>query len=176
MKKTILIFALLAFPVVPGQAQESKVSSSPVADAARSWLQMEGKYLMAAAEEMPADKYGFRATPQQMTFAHLMTHVATSNRMLCAGIAGEPAPKDSGVTDADDKDKVVADVKASFEYCSSAMAKVDDSRLGEQVPPSKRTRANLMMLLVADLADHYVTAAIYLRLNGLLPPTAQPKK
>jgi len=27
-----------------------------------------------------------------------------------------------------------------------------------------------------DYGDHYSTAAMYLRLNGLLPPTAQPKK
>jgi hypothetical protein len=33
-----------------------------------------------------------------------------------------------------------------------------------------------MMFLTADLADHYSTAGMYLRLNGLLPPTAQPKK
>jgi hypothetical protein len=32
----------------------------------------------------------------------------------------------------------------------------------------KRTRANLLMFLVADLADHYFTAAVYLRLNELI--------
>jgi hypothetical protein len=37
----------------------------------------------------------------------------------------------------------------------------------------RRTRANLMMFLAAD---HYATAAIYLRLDGLVPPTAEPKK
>ena len=29
--------------------------------------------------------------------------------------------------------------------------------------------------LAADWADHYGASAIYLRLNGILPPTAQPK-
>jgi hypothetical protein len=171
--KKILMLALLA---ATAHARESNAASSPVADAARSWLQLEARNLTAAADEMPADKYGFRPTPQQMTFAHLMTHIAGSNRAMCSGIAGEPAPKDTGVTDTADKDKLMADVKASFDYCSTALAKVDDSKLDEQVPLFKRTRANLMMSLVADLAGHYTTAAIYLRLNGLLPPTAQPKK
>src|SRR5581483_7432881 len=125
---------------------------------------------------MPADKYEFHPTPQQMTFAHLISHIAHSNRALCSGIAGEPAPKDSGVTDKDGKAKLVADVKASFEYCTTALANVDDSKLGESVPPFHRTRANSMMSLAADLADHYSMAASYLRLNGMLPPTAKKKE
>ena len=172
MKNTLF----LALMVLAAQVQQSRAASSPVADATRAFLARDGKNLIAAAEEMPADRYDFHPTPQQMTFAHLMTHIAHSNRMLCSGIAGEPAPKDSGVTDKDGKDKLVADVKASFDYCSTALAHVDDSKLGEEVAPFHRSRANVMMALAADLADHYGAAAMYLRLNGLLPPTAQPKK
>ena len=76
----------------------------------------------------------------------------------------------------DGKDAIMADVKTSFDYCSRVLAKLDDSRLVEDVPLFKRTRADLMMFLVADHADHYARAAIYLRLNGLVPPTALPKK
>lgn len=177
MKKLVIftLFAIAAQPI-PVWAQESKSSVSPVADATRSWLQREAKNLIGSAEEMPADKYDFHPTPAQMTFAHLMWHIARSNRMLCSGISGEPAPQDTGVTDKDGKEKLVADVKASFEYCTSALAKVDDSKLGEELPKFHHTRADLMVSLAADLADHYSAAAAYLRLNGLLPPTAQPKK
>jgi hypothetical protein len=35
------------------------------------------------------------------------------------------------------------------------------------------TRASAMIALTNDFADHYSAAAMYLRLNGLLPPTAQ---
>jgi hypothetical protein len=34
-------------------------------------------------------------------------------------------------------------------------------------------RAAAMIALTNDFADHYAMAAIYLRLNGLLPPTAK---
>jgi hypothetical protein len=71
----------------------------PVADARRAWLQLEAKNLSAAAEEMPADNYSFRPTSQQMTFAHLMAHIGISNRFMCSGIAGQPTPKDTGVTE-----------------------------------------------------------------------------
>jgi hypothetical protein len=37
----------------------------------------------------------------------------------------------------------------------------------------KKSRAGLMTIATGDWADHYSQAAIYLRLNGLLPPTAK---
>ena len=33
-----------------------------------------------------------------------------------------------------------------------------------------------LITIATDWADHYSTAASYLRLNDILPPTAQPKK
>lgn len=178
MDRKVFIFALsiATTTVLLAQAQAPKISSSPVADATRSWVQIEAKNLTAAAEEMPADKYNFRPTQQQMTFAHLMVHIATSNRIMCSGIAGDPPAKDSGVVENDSKDKLLADVQASFDYCNGALAKVDDSKLGDPLPLFDRTRVNVMMFLIADLADHYAIAAAYLRLNGLVPPTVHPKK
>jgi len=176
MKVLILAFELAAAMALVAQSPTAKTSSSPVADAVRSWLEREAKNLTAAAEAMPADKYDFHPTPQQMTFAHLMTHITGSNRVMCSSLAGESEPKDSGVTDKDGKEKLLAEVKASFDYCSRALAKVDDSKLDEELPVFRHTRAYVLMFLVADLADHYSLAASYLRLNGLLPPSAQPKK
>jgi uncharacterized damage-inducible protein DinB len=173
--RDVAVIALMVC-AVPLSAQRAASPSSPVADATRRWLQQEAKNLIAAAEEMPADKYAFRPPPAQMTFAKLMTHVVESNRYMCSAIGRQETPKESGVTDADNKAKIVADVKSSFEYCTSMLAGADDARLDEAVPVFKRTRADLMMFLIADHADHYATAAMHLRLNGLVPPTAQPKK
>jgi hypothetical protein len=38
------------------------------------------------------------------------------------------------------------------------------------------TRAAALIDLSNDLADHYSQQAMYLRLKGHLPPTAQPRK
>ena len=174
MKHVVVITLLMS--AAPITAQEANVTSSPLADATRRWLQLEANNLTAAAEEMPAEKYSFRPSAEQMTFAKLMTHVVESNRYMCSALGREALPSASGVTDADGKAKIVADVKTSFEYCSKMLAAADDAGLAEQVPVFKRTRADLMMFLIADHADHYATAAMHLRLNGLVPPTAQPKK
>lgn len=174
MKHIVAIaFAIWSAPL---HAQQGTTPASPTADATRRWLKVEAANLIAAAEEMPADKYTFRPTPQQMTFAKLMTHVVESNRYMCAGIAGEAVPKESGVTDADGKAAIVADVKRSFEYCARVLLPLNDARLTEQIPVFNQTRADVMMFLIADHSDHYATAAMHLRLNNLVPPTAQPKK
>ena len=44
----------------------------------------QSKNLIGAADEMPADKYGYRPTPEQMTFAHLIMHIAEANNIVCA--------------------------------------------------------------------------------------------
>jgi hypothetical protein len=58
-------------------------------------------------------------------------------------------------------------------------AGLDDTKLGEKVPwfdGTQATRAEGMFERVDDWADHYSQMANYLRLNGILPPTARPKK
>jgi hypothetical protein len=104
-------------------------------------------------------------------------HIAQSNFILCSRISGAPAPSQPPVGDTDGKDKLVAAIRASFDYCTEVLAKADDSNLGGNVAPSgsrAATKAATMITLAYDWADHYSAQAIYLRLNGILPPSAQP--
>jgi hypothetical protein len=175
MKKALLVIALVASSVAL-VAQDTK---NPVSSTVKDIMSRQEKNLTAAAEEMPADKYGFKPTDQQISFGHLMMHSAESNNHLCALISDTPAPKTEELKDTDGKDKLVAALKASFDFCNSALAKVDDSKLGDTVElfgGRKGPRVAAMFSLTGGWADHYGAAAIYLRLNGLLPPTAQPKK
>ena len=135
--------------------------------------------LVAAVEAMPADKFGYKPTPQQMSFAHLVLHMTESNYALCAKASDMPQPKHDELKDADGKDKLLAALKSSFDFCNTALAKVEDSKLGDTVElfgGRQGSRAFALIALTNDWADHYAAAAMYLRLNGLLPPTAQPKK
>ena len=179
MKKTLALIVVLGSAALAfAQAPEAKPSANPVADAVRAMVARQAKNLIASAEEMPADKYDFHPTPAQMTFAHLMAHIAGSNRFMCSSIAGQERPKPGGITEKDGKDKLVQDVKDSFDYCESALKNVDDSKLTEEIPffGGKQSRAVVMVALPMDLADHYAMAAMYLRLNGMLPPTAKGKE
>jgi uncharacterized damage-inducible protein DinB len=174
MKKTLyLAFALLCTTAV--FAQESKSSSNPVSDTVRGMLGGRAKNLTAAVEAMPADKFSYKPTDGQMTFGALAEHIANSNNFLCAKLSNQPGPSDK-ISEKDPKDKLVAAVKSSFAYCETALKGVQDSQLGEQVTlfgghPAPKAAA--LLALAGGWADHYGAAAIYLRLNGILPPTAQ---
>lgn len=158
-------------------APSSAPSSNPVSDAIRLGLTRNSKNMAAAAEAMPAEKYSFKPTTDQSTFAHLQFHIADSNFRFCSAISGVAVPDLPKVTDADRKDALVAHIKASFEFCSTTLAKVDDSKLSDSIPlfPNRSfSRAAVMFILYGSWADHYAAQSMYLRLNGVLPPSAQP--
>jgi hypothetical protein len=152
--------------------------SNPVTDALRATVPGASRNFVGAAQEMPADKYGYHPTEAQMTFGALVLHVATSNEFLCSKISGQTAPTEAKLTATSSKDELVARVKRSFDFCEGAFAKLDDHILTDSIPffgGRKVTKAAAILDISADWADHYGAAAGYLRLNDLLPPTAKRK-
>jgi len=172
MKRIIAVFILFAATAVLAQ------DKNPVTSVVKEILPRRQKNLVAAVEEMPADKFGYHPTEGQMTFGHLVVHIIESNNHLCSKIGDVAEVNPTGLKESDGKDKLVAALKASFDFCTTALAKVDDSKLSDEVEVygHKGPRAFALIALTNDWADHYSSAAMYLRLNGLLPPTAKPKQ
>jgi uncharacterized damage-inducible protein DinB len=175
MKKALCFALVLLATAVMAQEAKSSSNSNPVSDSVRGMISRQAQNLTAAAEEMPADKYGYKPTEQQMTFGTLVTHIIGSNNFLCAKLTNQAAPSDKP-NDKDPKDKLVAQLKSSFDYCETALKGVQDSQLGEPVTlwgGRQADKAGALIGLTNDWADHYGMAAMYLRLNGMLPPTAK---
>jgi hypothetical protein len=149
----------------------------PVTTVLRTILPSRQKNILAAIAAMPADKFSYKPTPDQISFAHLVVHITESNNGMCAKVADVPPPKVEELKETDSKDKLLAAATASFDFCSSAIAKIDDSKLGDNVDFGRvqGPRAMAAFFLSGGWADHYGAAAMYLRLNGILPPSAQPK-
>lgn len=196
MKLTVatLLFAACAISGL-GQAQTSAPPSSaapaatptqpaapvkdPVTTALRMLLPRSRNNTLGAITAMPADKFNYKPTPDQMTFAHLVVHIIGSNNLLCAKTSNVAAPKVEEAKETDSKDKLLAAVTASFDFCGEALNKMDDSNLGDSVElfgGKQFPRAMAALGLASGWADHYAAAAMYLRLNNILPPSAQPKK
>lgn len=172
MKSFAVAVLLLLMNSVPTFAQ----SKDPAADALRTMLGGRAKNTIAAFEAMPADKYNFQPTPAQMTFGHLAAHVVESNYYFCANVGNVPEPKMTELKGSEGKDALVAAVKSSFDFCSTAIAKASDSTMSSDITwfdGKPRARAWAFLGLASSLADHYGMAAMYLRLNGVLPPTAK---
>jgi hypothetical protein len=149
--------------------------SAPMATAFRANAAAAGKNLIAAAQLMPGDKYDYKPTPAQMSYAAIIGHLANETDLFCSVVGGVKAPDRSGPAPADRKEALVARLTQSFAFCDSALATLDDSRLAESFALFGRnwSRADMETRAISDWADHYSQLAIYLRLNGLLPPTAK---
>lgn len=179
MIRPVLLAAALSIPTAAHTqhaAHPASPSASPVASALRENAQRSQRILVAAAEDMPANKYGFKPTPAQMSFGQLVLHVAGANEFMCSSVTGATRPTEAKLTAESPKEALVARLKRSFEFCHSALAPLTDAALGDSVPffgGRRVTRAAMILAMAGDWFDHYAAAAIYLRLNGILPPTAR---
>jgi uncharacterized damage-inducible protein DinB len=185
----ISIFAAtLAVALVPQAASAQSTTAAaptatapvtnPVSTAFRDDAARVSKNLIAAAEDMPAAKYKFKPTKAQMSFGDIVNHLSMGNDLLCGKIGGMAAPTRSKVEATATKAELVARLKETFAFCDQALANLDDSKLAEEMTlfgPKSYTRAATMTITTGDWADHYSQAAIYMRLNGQLPPTAKKK-
>jgi hypothetical protein len=162
-------FALLLLPLLV------TTPNAPVADAFRANVKRVAKRLMLSAEEMPAAKYAYKPTKAQMTFGEVVAHLAEDNDILCGTIGGVSAPTRPAMASTDTKAHLVARLEETFAFCDQALAALDDSKLGEPIPFVGQTESRVLIMFQAagHWSDHYSQAAIYLRLNGLLPPTAK---
>src|SRR3954469_22238014 len=128
MKRVICVVLVLASSLALAQEK------NPVTSSVKEILPRQQKNLVAAAEEMPAEKFVYKPTEQQMTFGHLVLHVIESNNYLCSKIGEVPEVKAPvPLKESDGKDKLVTALKASFDFCSTALGKVDDSKLADEV-------------------------------------------
>lgn len=170
---SMLLAQAPAAPPLPAEA-----TANPMTWSAKTLYQRDAKNMIAAAEAMPEDKYSYHPTPDQWTFGKVVAHIAQSNGALCGALSGTAAPATLTVSETASKADLVAGLKASFDFCGPILDGVTDAKLGETLTVFHRTmpRAMVLMLVPVDLADHYSQMAAYLRLNGILPPSAQPKK
>jgi hypothetical protein len=174
---SLTLTALTAAPSLVAQAPAAP-TANPIVWSANQLYARQSKFIVAAAEAMPADKLGFKPTSEQLTYGRIISHLASSNGSLCAMLSGSPAPATLKVAETASKDELISALKASFDFCDTTMANLTDPQLSEMITfrNTKLPRARALFELDADLYDHYSQMAGYLRLNGILPPSAAPRK
>jgi hypothetical protein len=176
MKRLICLVAICL--VAPMVARAQDAAANPLTASVRRQFDDYAKNLVATAEIMPAEKYNFKPTPENMTFGKTIGHIGDVNNAVCSKLFAPPATPFPKSSDADPKEKLVAGLKASMDYCGEQFSKMTDANLSEMVPffgGKQITRLGAALAVITDFADHYAGLSIHLRMNGLLPPTAQKK-
>jgi uncharacterized damage-inducible protein DinB len=144
--------------------------------------------LAQAFDSIPADKFGYKPTPAQQTVGYIAQHLANDNYLFCNAFGDMKATRPAREAETPDsvkagwpKDSLVAQLRASFDFCQRAFAQLSDESLAQQTALTFRgqtrnvTRASMVLGHAMDMSDHYSQLANYMRLNGILPPTALPR-
>jgi uncharacterized damage-inducible protein DinB len=182
--------ALLGLALPIGLAAQTPAGPpvNPVTTVFRNRTLALQRNLAQAFDSIPESKFSYKPTEPQLTIGYIAQHLASDNYFFCnnfgpmkATMAVEDTATAEQARAAWPKAKLVDKLKASFAFCESALAQLDDAKLADQVSITfgaqtrTQTRAGSVLGHVIDMADHYSQIANYMRLNNMLPPTALPR-
>jgi hypothetical protein len=145
-----------------------------------SWNDV-GRKLTAMAEDFPEDKYDFKPTPAQRSFAEQLLHAAGANYFFINPAKGEKPPSgDPKRADYKTKADVVAFVKKSFADGADLIKSKGDAGMNDLwVDPFANQQARFSdggWGLLEHSGEHYGQLVVYYRVAGLIPPESRPKK
>jgi hypothetical protein len=157
-------------------------SANPLSDELRESYRIFKTNFLKMAERMPAEKYGFKPVPEVENFGQRLAHIVDTNTRACAGLKGEN--KSVGARGKTAKADLVLALKESFAYCDTVFASMTDAVAVQMVPgtignpplPAGTVRSRLSVLysIVRHSNELYGYMAVYLRLNGIVPPSSSP--
>ena len=169
----------LALSSVGQNAAGPKPTLGPSAALLSSWDEI-GRKLIAMAEDFPEDKYDFKPTPAQRSFAEQLLHVAGSNDLYTNVARGTKPMDDESREHYKTKAAVVAYVKKSFADGAAAIQEKGDKGMLEMVvePEGGRTvpLQDLAYGLIEHSGEHYGQVVVYYRIAGMVPPESRPRK
>jgi len=188
-KAPFLAAALLAIAIaaIPARAQDAKKDAaikpadSPSKVVLDSWNDI-GRKLIVIAEDFPEDKYDFKPTPAQRSFAEQLLHAANANYFFTNPALGQkpPAEEDPKRDQYKTKADVVAFVKKAFADGAAAIQAKGDKGMSDLIVDpfaNQQVRVSDMAYgLIEHCGEHYGQLAVYYRVAGLVPPESRPKK
>jgi uncharacterized damage-inducible protein DinB len=189
MKRFFPLLVLLALPSgALAQQPSGAPPANPITEVFRGRTMSLQRNLAQAFDSIPERLFTYRPTPAQLTVGYVAQHLVSDNYLFCNAFGEMKASRAAEDTTTADsvkatwaKERLVTQLRESFDFCERALGQLDDARLAEQVTMTFRgqsrqvTRAGMVLGHVVDMADHYSQIANYMRLNDILPPTALPR-
>jgi uncharacterized damage-inducible protein DinB len=188
MTRSGWMLALILLATLVARAQDTpkkdaapKPALSPSQAVLESWNDVARK-LTAMAEDFPEDKYDFKPTPAQRSFAEQLLHAAGANYFFINPAKGEkpPAEEDPKRANYKTKAEVVAFVKKSMADGADVIKSKGDVGMSDMlIDPFENRQVRVIDFaygFVEHLGEHYGQLAVYYRVAGLVPPESRPKK
>lgn len=169
MKFRAMLHAIMLTPVFLFAANAVAAQPSAAGEYAKHFAAL-AKLSVGVAQAMPPEKYAFRPHPDSMNFGELMSHIASTNFQFCAGLKDSETP---GMLSPSDKGAIVKFLKDSFEYCSSVIPSLTEEQMNRthSSPDGNLPGREVLLAMYIHVAHHRGQAEIYLRDNGIKPPS-----
>jgi hypothetical protein len=168
-----------AFSQAAAPAKPAVGTAIPPAEVYGKLLTTLETNFVSAAEAMPEDKYDF-APPVTLgefkgvrSFAEEVKHVASANTFFFHDPTAPLVDNRADFAKLKTKAEIVAALKTSFALAHTYISTITPEN--PFVMTSNGTRAGTATLGLAHLNDHYGQMAVYLRMNGIVPPASRPK-
>jgi uncharacterized damage-inducible protein DinB len=172
MKRSFgLAIAICALTAMRPAAQSATVQS----DALKDWTNMKNT-MTKIADAMPEEKFGFKPTPAQRNYGEQILHVAGANVMLMKTL-GAKAPAPAIDQKATSKEAILKALADSYDYGIAVLKEQNDASMLQPVQGPRfigtATRARIVWDAIGHAWDEYGAMAVYLRLNGIVPPASR---
>jgi len=169
------LFPLAAAIALPCFAQQTP--ANPLTAGEKLVYSVLSGYAVGAAEKMPEANYAFKPVPEVRTFGQLVGHLADANNMFCGMVLGEPRSTTSVEKTVTAKADLVQALKDAVAHCNKAYDAMTDSQAVEMLKFMGRDMPKLTILSVnnAHTDEHYGNMVTYLRLQGIVPPSSEPR-
>jgi uncharacterized damage-inducible protein DinB len=141
-----------------------------------------GRKLIAMAEDFPEDKYEFKPTAAQRSFAEQLLHATSSMYFFTDTAMGQKPrfPEDPKRDGLKTKAEIVAFTRKSVEDGAAVIKSKGDKGMNEWIadPETKQQEqvSDLAYGLIEHSGEHYGQLVVYYRVAGLVPPESRPKK
>ena len=179
-----IVLLAVAFPAHTHDAMKKDAAVKPADPELKvvldSWNEI-GRKLTAMAEDFPEDKYDFKPTPAQRSFAEQLLHAAGASYYFTNPVMGQkpPAGEDPKRDHYKTKADIVAFVKKSVADGAAAIQSKGEKGLMTEVvyyPQQKARVIDIAYGIIEHSGEHYGQLIVYYRLAGLVPPESRPKK
>lgn len=156
---------------------------TPVAARAQAVTQsLEGLHgitktnIMATAELLDEELYGYRPTDEVRSMGEILAHVANAQFMFCSAAAGEENPNGENFEESrTTKAGIVEALEMGFGYCDGVYeAMTDDAGAGPvEFFGGPNTVHGVLAFNSAHNYEHYGNLVTYMRMNGIVPPSSR---
>jgi hypothetical protein len=164
MRTTFTLLAVLAAAPLTAQTADNLKTTN-----IQRYYMPVRLFLQGAAEVMPADKYTFKLSPEQMDFGQWLNHSTERNYLDCSTLRGEPNPMPKAKTDLlKTRDEIIRNLRESFEYCDATFEKIDDAK----ILASPQLVFSFLHTSVHN-NEIYGNIVGYLRANHITPPSTE---